>query len=63
VASELANMIGGNLKSILPAPSVLSIPAIVSGHNLNRGLNAASNYELNLVGAEGRLGVSVYQGI
>lgn len=31
VASELANMIGGNLKSVLPAPSYLSLPTIVSG--------------------------------
>jgi chemotaxis protein CheX len=29
VAAELANMIGGNLKSLLPGPSVLSLPTIV----------------------------------
>lgn len=33
VASELANMIGGNLKSMLPGPSFLSLPTIVSGHD------------------------------
>ena len=32
VASELVNMIGGNLKSMLPGPSFLSLPTIVSGH-------------------------------
>src|SRR3954454_13702849 len=28
VAAELVNMIGGNLKSLLPAPSFLSIPTV-----------------------------------
>jgi chemotaxis protein CheX len=28
VAAELANMIGGNLKSLLPSPSQLSIPTV-----------------------------------
>jgi chemotaxis protein CheX len=31
VAAELVNMIGGNLKSLLPGPSFLSLPTIVSG--------------------------------
>lgn len=31
VAAELANMIGGNLKSLLPGPSFLSLPTIISG--------------------------------
>jgi chemotaxis protein CheX len=31
VASELVNMIGGNLKSVLPGPSFMSLPVIVSG--------------------------------
>lgn len=34
-ASELANMVGGNLKSVLPAPSYLSLPTIVSGRDLD----------------------------
>lgn len=34
VAAELANMVGGNLKSLLPAPSFLSLPTIVSGREL-----------------------------
>lgn len=28
---ELANMVGGNVKSMLPGPSVLSLPAVVHG--------------------------------
>jgi len=31
VIGELANVIGGNLKSILPGPSDLSLPTVVSG--------------------------------
>lgn len=31
VASELVNMVGGNLKSVLPGPSFLSLPTILSG--------------------------------
>jgi len=31
VAAELVNMVGGNLKSLLPGPSFLSLPTIVSG--------------------------------
>jgi chemotaxis protein CheX len=33
-ATELANMVGGNLKSLLPGPSFLSLPSMVSGENL-----------------------------
>lgn len=37
---ELANMLGGNLKALLPAPSQISLPAVAIG----------SNYELSVVG-------------
>lgn len=30
---EIANMIGGNVKSMLPAPSQLSLPAVAHGHH------------------------------
>jgi chemotaxis protein CheX len=33
VAAELVNMIGGNLKSLLPGPSFLSLPTIVQGRD------------------------------
>lgn len=31
---ELTNMIGGNIKSLLPAPSHLSLPEVTYGHGL-----------------------------
>jgi chemotaxis protein CheX len=31
VAAELVNMIGGNLKSMLPGPSMLSLPTVIDG--------------------------------
>jgi chemotaxis protein CheX len=31
VAAELVNMIGGNIKSLLPGPSLLSLPAVMEG--------------------------------
>ncbi|MBL9089752.1 MAG: chemotaxis protein CheX [Planctomycetaceae bacterium] len=34
-AGELANIVGGNLKSTLPCPSFLSLPTIVSGQELD----------------------------
>jgi len=33
VASELANMIGGNYKSLVPGPSRLSLPNLISGQD------------------------------
>lgn len=33
VASELTNIIGGNLKSLLPGTSFLSLPTTISGHD------------------------------
>jgi chemotaxis protein CheX len=38
---ELANMLGGNVKALLPAPSQISLPAVAIG----------SDYELSVVGA------------
>ena len=37
---ELANMLGGNVKALLPAPSQISLPAVAIG----------SDYELSVVG-------------
>ena len=34
VVAELANMIGGNLKSVLPGPLFLSLPTVVAGRDL-----------------------------
>jgi chemotaxis protein CheX len=41
VASELVNMIGGNLKSMLPGPSYLSLPTIVSGSDFGQQVHDA----------------------
>ena len=30
---EIANMLGGNLKALLPAPSVLSLPVVIKGQD------------------------------
>jgi chemotaxis protein CheX len=34
VAAELVNMIGGNLKSLLPGPCFLSLPTVVAGREV-----------------------------
>jgi chemotaxis protein CheX len=59
VATEIANMIGGNLKSILPAPSILSIPQIVPNDERSRQEGNSSD-ELTFGASEGFLRVSVY---
>lgn len=60
VASEIANMIGGNLKSILPAPSVLSIPQIVTAEAGCGHAEGTPTDELNFGATEGFLRVSVF---
>lgn len=45
---ELANMLGGNIKALLPAPSQISLPAVAIG----------SNYELSVVGTGEVAGVA-----
>jgi chemotaxis protein CheX len=61
VASEIANMIGGNLKSILPAPSILSIPMIEPNHNLDSAIiHGHLDLELCFTGEVGGLNVGVY---
>ncbi len=41
VAAELANMVGGNLKSVLPAPSTLSLPTVVTGGDFDQKMHGA----------------------
>jgi chemotaxis protein CheX len=41
VAAEMANIIGGNVKSTLPGPSFLSMPTIVSGRDFDLRMHAA----------------------
>lgn len=40
--TELANMVGGNLKSLLPGPSYLSLPSLIQGHELGLRQKEAS---------------------
>lgn len=42
VAAELVNMIGGNLKSLLPGPSFLSLPTIVAGREFGLQVHDAT---------------------
>ena len=61
VASELVNMIGGNLKSLLPGPSFLSLPTIVSGREF--GLQVARCRIAGRSGAgqrDGLMGIRLY---
>lgn len=58
VALELANQIGGNLKSILPAPSVLSIPSTRNPELTPTPVVMIQN-EVWLGGPEGNLQVQV----
>ena len=39
---ELVNMIGGNIKSLMPGPSVLTIPIVAAGH----AAHASSNVQV-----------------
>lgn len=33
--AEIANMVGGNIKSLVPSPSVLSLPTVTSGEDFD----------------------------
>lgn len=43
---EIANMVGGNVKSMLPGPSTLSLPAVVRGHLTVPGAHVVRQVEL-----------------
>jgi chemotaxis protein CheX len=61
VASELANMIGGNLKSMLPGPAFLSLPTIVSGREFGLEVHDAELLDdLVLACSAGLLRVRLY---
>ncbi len=61
VAAELVNMIGGNLKSILPGPSFLSLPTVVSGHEFGLEVHDAQLMDdVVLRSASGSLRVRLY---
>jgi chemotaxis protein CheX len=61
VVAELTNMIGGNLKSLLPAPLFLSLPTVVEGKNLGVQVPGAELVEDVLLQCEsGPLRVRLY---
>ncbi len=62
VAAELVNMIGGNLKSLLPGPSCLSLPTIVSGHDVGVQFHHTRQVDQVVLEAPvGALSVRVFQ--
>lgn len=61
VASELTNMIGGNLKSLLPGPSFLSLPTIVSGRDFGVQVRDAESLDdVTLACAAGPIQVTLF---
>lgn len=56
---ELANMVGGNVKSMLPGPSVLSLPAVVHGQLAVPGAQVVREVKLSWRGQP--LAVSLWQ--
>ena len=59
---ELTNMVGGNIKSLLPAPSRLSVPSIAQGENYSvRVPGAVLLHRVVLVSAPGPLHISVWK--
>ncbi|MGE0759177.1 MAG: chemotaxis protein CheX [Pirellulaceae bacterium] len=62
VAAELANMIGGNLKSLLPAPSFLSLPSVVAGREFCLHIrHAAPQFDAWFEGEAGLLHVGIFE--
>jgi len=44
---ELTNMVGGNIKSLLPEPSRLSLPVVVPGHGVPAGTDVLNRVALS----------------
>ncbi len=61
VASELVNMVGGNLKSLLPGPSFLSLPTVIAGQDFGVQVRDAELVDdVTLACEAGLLRVRVY---
>ncbi len=59
---ELTNMVGGNTKSLLPAPSRLSVPSIAQGESYSvRVPGAVLLHRVVLVSAPGPVHISVWK--
>ncbi|MBS1834588.1 MAG: chemotaxis protein CheX [Acidobacteria bacterium] len=60
---ELANIVGGNLKPLLPDGTVLSMPSVVQGSNYSMRLcGNHSHIRLPFVCAEGRFWITIVEG-
>lgn len=58
---ELTNMVGGNIKSLLPEPSKLSIPSVANGENYTIRVPGATLVDaVTLVGPAGQVHLSVW---
>ena len=55
VASELTNMIGGNLKSLLPGASFLSLPTTISGRDFEMHVRNATQVDDVVMASEAGL--------
>lgn len=61
VAAELTNMIGGNVKSLLPGPSYLSLPSIIAGSDFGLQFHQALLIEdVSMQSEAGSLRVRLY---
>jgi chemotaxis protein CheX len=59
---ELTNMVGGNIKSLLPAPSTLSIPSVAEGESYTvRVPGSVLLHRVVLVSAGGPVHISVWK--
>jgi CheY-specific phosphatase CheX len=59
---ELANMIAGNVKPLLPAAALLSLPTVVQGSDLRLGvLGASPSVSLSWARHESVLSVAIYE--
>ena len=62
VAAELVNMVGGNLKSVLPAPSFLSLPTVISGADFGVIMPDADQVDsLAFISEHGRVRICLYE--
>ncbi len=62
VAAELVNVVGGNLKGVLPGPSALSLPTVISGKDFTLrvpGAKCIDNATMSC--GDGLVHSSVYQ--
>jgi chemotaxis protein CheX len=59
---ELTNMVGGNVKSLLPEPSRLSIPSVARGESYTVRVPGASLVDaVTLLGPAGPVSISVWE--